>query len=152
MKTMTRWDPFREMEEMLTRYDMPNLRSRLGMRRGAHEPMTVADWTPPVDVSETDTEFLIQVELPEMRREEVHVSARDGVLTITGERTFETDEDGKKYHRIERSYGTFTRTFTLPDTVQDEHIRAVFRDGVLYLHLPKTVGATMRATEIPIDG
>ena len=125
--TLTRWNPFREMEEILDRYS-----------NGRQELMTVADWAPTVDVSETDDEYLIKVELPEVRKEDVKVTVHDGVLTLQGERKLERDEKNKKYHRVERAYGSFARSFTLPDNIDANSVKARNKDGMLYLHLGKT--------------
>ncbi|MFO0768316.1 MAG: Hsp20/alpha crystallin family protein [Nitrospiraceae bacterium] len=89
-----------------------------------------ADWTPLVDIKlETETEYAIKVELPEVKKEDVRVTVEDGVLTIQGERKQEKEEKGKKYHRIERAYGRFVRTFTLPDTVDEANVKAGYTDG-----------------------
>ena len=116
--TLVKWDPFRELEEM------SNQINRLFVRPSAwqaqsKEAMTVADWTPTVDISETEAEYLIKAELPEVKKEDVKITVEDGVLTIKGERRRDTEEKAKKFHRIERSYGRFVRSFTLPDSVDE---------------------------------
>ncbi len=88
------------------------------------EVMTVADWAPTVDISETEAEYAIKAELPEVKKEDVKVTVEDGVLTLQGERKQEKEEKGKKYHRIERSYGRFVRSFTLPDSVDESKVKA----------------------------
>lgn len=100
--------------------------------------MAVAEWAPLVDISEDDQEYLIKAELPELKREDVKVTAVEGTLTITGERKFEKEEKGKKYHRVERSYGSFVRNFSLPDDTSPEKVSAEFKDGILSVHLGKT--------------
>src|ERR671913_930584 len=134
--TLVRWDPFRELEDMSERLN--RVFSRPELRTNGKENLTVADWMPTVDISETESEYLIKAELPEVRKEDVKVTVEDGVLTIQGERKQEKEEKGKKYHRIERSYGRFVRSFTLPDTVDESKVRAEYADGVLSLHLPKS--------------
>ena len=94
-----------------------------------------------VDVVEDDKEFLIKAELPEMKREDVKVSVEDGVLTVSGERKFEKEDKSKKYHRIEREYGSFVRSFTLPAGTSGEKVTADFKDGVLKVHLPNDAKA-----------
>src|SRR5262245_48831817 len=115
MNTLTRWDPFKEMENLQNR--LSNLIGRAPVRRhdGEEESITVAEWAPLVDIIEDEREYLIKAELPEVRKEDVKVTVEHGVLTIAGERKFEKEEKSKKYHRIERSFGSFVRTFTLPD-------------------------------------
>jgi HSP20 family protein len=102
------------------------------------ELMTVSEWAPSVDITEDEKEFLVKADLPEVRKEDVKVTVENGVLMITGERKFEKEEKGRKYHRVERSYGNFLRSFTLPDTVDGAKVAAEFKDGVLKVHLPNT--------------
>ncbi|MFN3680442.1 MAG: Hsp20/alpha crystallin family protein, partial [Nitrospira sp.] len=110
--SLVRWDPFRELEDMTDRLNRIFARSS-ARTVGGKEHLTVADWIPTVDISETDQEYLIQAELPEIKKEDVKVTVEDGVLTIQGERHQEKEDKGRKYHRVERSYGTFMRSFTL---------------------------------------
>jgi HSP20 family protein len=112
--------------------------------------MAVADWIPTVDISETDTEFLIKAELPDIRKEDVKITLQHGVPTIQGQRAQEKEEQGTRYHRVERAYGTFARTFTLPDSVDDTKVKAEFKDGVLNLHLPKSEKAKPKAIEVKV--
>ena len=146
---LVRWDPFRELEEMSNRlnrlFERPTLRTGNGK-----EALTVADWVPSVDISETDTEYLIKAELPEVKKEDVKVTVQDGVLMIQGERQQEKEEKGKKFHRVERSYGSFVRTFTLPDYVDDTRVKAEFKEGILTLHLPKSEKAKPKAIEVRV--
>ena len=149
---MTSWNPLREMEEILERFGRS--RGRLPAARqaeGGQEIMTLADWTPTVDISESEDEYLIKVELPEVRKEDVRVAVNQGVLTIQGERKLEREEKNKKYHRVERAYGSFARSFTLPDEVEGDSIKARHKDGMLYLHLAKTEAAKPKSIEIKVD-
>jgi HSP20 family protein len=114
------------------------------------ETMVVADWVPSVDVSETDGDYQIKAELPDVKKEDVKVTVENGVLTIQGERKQEKEEKGKKYHRVERSYGSFVRSFTLPDLVDEEKVKAEFKDGVLNLQLPKSEKAKPKAIEVKV--
>jgi HSP20 family protein len=114
------------------------------------ESMVVADWAPSVDVSETDGEYQIKAEIPDVKKEDVKVTLEDGVLTIQGERKFEKEEKGKKYHRVERSYGSFVRSFTLPDLVDEANVKAEFKDGVLNLKLPKSEKVKPKAIEVTV--
>jgi HSP20 family protein len=148
---LVKWDPFRELEEMSERLNRmiarPSSNQAVGQGR---EVMTVADWTPTVDISETEAEYAIKAELPEVKKEDVKVTVEDGVLTIQGERKQEKEEKGKKYHRIERSYGRFVRSFTLPDTVDEGKVRAEYAEGILNLHLPKSEKAKPKQIDVKI--
>lgn len=147
--TLVRWDPFRELEEVSDRLN--RMFARPAASRGAgKETMIVADWTPSVDISETEGEYQIKAEIPDVKKEDVKVTLEDGVLTIQGERKHEKEEKGKKYHRIERSYGSFVRTFSLPDVIDEEKVKAEFKDGVLNLHLPKSEKAKPKAIEVKV--
>jgi HSP20 family protein len=115
-----------------------------------HEAMTSADWSPAVDIAETANEYLINVELTEVAKNNMQISASDGVLIIEGHRKLEEPE-GLKYHRIERGHGKFARSFNLPDDVEAEGIRAEHREGMLYLHLPKHKEPPTRAIKIKVQ-
>lgn len=115
------------------------------------ETLTVAEWTPPVDIVEDEKEILVKVELPEMKREDVKVVVEDGVLTISGERRMEKEEKNKRYHRIESEYGSFLRSFTLPVATLGDNVSADFKDGILKVHLPKDTKAAAKAVEIKIS-
>ena len=148
---IVRWDPFRELEEMSDRLN--RMITRPGTAQTAaqgKEVMTVADWAPSVDISETEAEYAIKAELPEVKKEDVKVTVEDGVLTLQGERKQEKEEKGKKYHRIERSYGRFVRSFTLPDSVDESKVKAEYTDGVLHLHLPKSEKAKPKQIDVKI--
>ena len=112
--------------------------------------MAVAEWAPLVDISEDDTEYLIKAELPEVKKENVKVTAEEGTLTITGERQFEKEEKNKKYHRIERAYGSFVRNFSLPDDASPAKVSAEFKDGVLTVHLAKTEKVKPQQIEVQV--
>ncbi|MGQ0695801.1 MAG: Hsp20/alpha crystallin family protein, partial [Nitrospiraceae bacterium] len=135
--TLVRWDPFRELEEMSDRLNRMFSRPSIGSKNGK-EALTVADWTPTVDIRETDGEYLIKAELPEVKKEDVKVTLEDGVLTLSGERRQEKEEKHTKYHRMERSYGSFVRSFSLPELVDESKVKAEYKDGVLSLHLLKS--------------
>jgi HSP20 family protein len=146
---LIRWDPFRELEEMSERLNRVIGRPA-ARRENGKETMTVADWVTTVDISENEREYLIKAELPEVKKEDVKITLEHGVLTIQGERQQEKEEKGKKYHRVERSYGTFVRSFTLPDSVDEEKVAAEFKDGMLHLRLPKTEKAKPKAIEVKV--
>ncbi|MDH4302349.1 MAG: Hsp20/alpha crystallin family protein [Nitrospira sp.] len=146
---LVRWDPFRELEEVSDRLNRMFARPATRSSNGK-ETMIVADWTPSVDISETEGEYQIKAEIPDVKKEDVKVTLEDGVLTIQGERKHEKEEKGKKYHRIERSYGSFVRTFSLPDVIDNDKVKAEFKDGVLNLHLPKSEKAKPKAIEVKV--
>lgn len=151
MSTLTKWDPFKEMEETQNR-----LARLLGLTparipNGDKESLTTAQWAPSVDIVEDDKEWLVKADLPEVKREDVKVTVENGVLTINGERKIEKEEKDKKYHRIERSYGNFLRSFTLPDAADGSKVNAEFKDGVLKVHLPKTEKARPKSVEVKIS-
>jgi HSP20 family protein len=113
--------------------------------------MTVSEWTPLVDITEDEKEYLIKAELPEVKKEDVKVTVENGVLTMTGERKFEKEQKDKKYHRIERSYGSFMRSFSLPDAAAGDKVSAEFKDGVLKVHLPKSPEAKPKSIDVKVD-
>ena len=113
--------------------------------------MTTSAWAPLVDITEDDKEYLIKVELPEIKKEDVKVTVENGTLTISGERKFEKEEKDKKYHRVERAYGSFVRSFVLPEGTDGSKVSAEFRDGVLKLHLPKSEQAKPKSIEVKVN-
>lgn len=144
----TRWSPFRETERMLR--EMDRLFENGVARFPGEEAMAIAEWTPSVDISEDDKEFVVKAELPEVKKEDVKVTVDDGALTIRGERKAEKEAKGKKFHRIERSYGSFERSFTLPNETDAGKINSEFKDGVLTVHLPKNPNSKSKAIEIQV--
>ncbi|MGD9098785.1 MAG: Hsp20/alpha crystallin family protein [Desulfobacterales bacterium] len=143
---LAKWYPFQEMEDMFDRYT----RSLAWPRKGSQEIMETGDWAPRVDISETDDAFAIKAEIPEVKKDDVKVTIENGVLTIRGERKQEKEEKRKKFHRVERYYGIFTRSFTLPDSVNESKIEASFKDGMLYLQLPKMETPKTKAIEVKV--
>lgn len=146
---LVRWNPLRELEEMSDRLNRFLTRQDTQGSNGK-EMMMVADWTPSVDISETDEAFHIAAELPEVKKDDVKVTMENGVLTLQGERKEEREEKGRKIHRIERSYGRFVRSFMLPDLVDDTKVKAEFKNGVLHLHLPKSEQARPKAIDVKV--
>lgn len=151
MNPSTRWDPFKETEELQSRFAklLGLTPSRTG--NGGKEQMTVTEWAPAVDIVEDDKEWLVKADLPEVKKEDVKVTVEDGVLTVTGERKFEKEEKDKKYHRIERSCGSFLRSFALPDEADATKVNAEFKDGVLKVHLPKSEKAKPKAIKVKLS-
>lgn len=151
MNTMTRWNPLAEFEDILDRYNR-----HLGTRTPTtgsdnREIMQKTDWAPVVDITENKDAFLITAELPGINKDDVKVHVHDGVLTIEGERRDEHTEEDDRRHRVERFYGHFARSFTLPEHVDHENIKANYRDGVLELTLAKQEKAKPRAIEVEVN-
>src|SRR5438552_8371087 len=147
-KTLTRWEPLREMEEFQNR--LSTLFGRPQRRGNGREEITLPEWTPLADITEDEKEYLIKAELPEVRKEDVKVCVENGVLTISGERKFEKEEKNKRYHRVERGYGSFVRSFTLPDVAEADKVKAEFKDGVLKVHLPKSERSKAKQIEVKV--
>ena len=144
---LLRRDPEQEMEDMLERY----ARALGQPRAGSQEVIATGDWVPRVNIAETEKAFEIKAEIPEVNKEDVKVTVHNGVLTIQGERKQEKEEKGKKFHRVERLYGSFTRSFTLPDNVDETKISALFKDGILNLQIQKTEEAKPKSIEVKVE-
>ena len=123
--------------------------NRIG--RGEIPSMTFADWSPEVDISEDDHGYVLKADLPEMKKEDVKVTVDHGILSVSGERKSEKEDKKKKFHRIERSYGSFRRSFTLPEDTDSTKVTAEFRDGVLKVHLPTTAIERSKATQVKVQ-
>jgi HSP20 family protein len=117
---------------------------------GGKEALTVAQWSPLVDITEDGKEYLIKAELPEMKKEDVRLTVENDVLSISGERKFEKEEQNRKYHRVERAYGSFVRSFSLPEDADGSKVTADFKDGMLQVHVPKSEKAKPKAIEIKV--
>ena len=150
MNALKRWNRLKDLEAFQHGLDSLLGRPSGHGHEGQEEPMAVAEWSPLVDISEDDKEYLIKAELPEVKREDVKVTAEEGTLTITGERKFEKEEKGKKYHRVERAYGSFGRSFSLPDDASPGKVSAEFKDGLLTVHLAKTQKAKPQQIEVKV--
>lgn len=136
-------DPYREIQDRLSR--------AFGLtqaRRDRDEEMSLGAWIPPVDIVEDKERILLMVELPGFKEDEISIQLEGGVLTIRGERQFEREKEGRTYHRVERSYGQFIRTFTLPNNVDRENLKADFRNGILEIEMPKSEEARPRQIRI----
>jgi HSP20 family protein len=151
MNTLITWNPLREMEEAQIRFN--RFLGRFPTRIGSGEPhsLIVADWSPEVDISEDDHGYLLKADLPEMKKEDVRVTVEDGILCVSGERKSVKEDQKKKFHRIERSFGNFQRSFTLPEDADSKKVTAEFRDGVLKVHLPTTPIARSKALEVKVQ-
>jgi HSP20 family protein len=145
------WDPFREFQELSDRLSrvFQNGQPSNG-NEGREQAMTVFDWVPAVNISETERAYVVKADLPEVKKEDLKVRHEDGVLTIEGERKHEKREENEKFHRVESSYGRFARRFTLPEDAQPDGIEAVFKDGALNVTIPKSVAKRPQAREISV--
>jgi len=108
-------------------------------------------WVPAVDIFETENEWVLKADLPDVKLEDVDIQIENGNLTLKGERKFQKEENGKGYQRVERSYGTFARYFSLPDTVDSENVRADYANGVLTVKLPKKEVAKPRSIKVQVN-
>ena len=151
MNVLTRLNQFKELEDLQHTLGSLFGRSQARWPEGQEETMRVADWSPLVDISEDAKEYLIKAELPEVKKEDVKITMEDGTLTITGDRKFEKEENGKKYHRVERTYGSFGRSFSLPDDASPAKVTADFKDGVLKVHLAKNEKARPQQVEVSVS-
>lgn len=141
------WDPMRELDEFQNR--LSSFFGRGPVRREGD--LLSSEWIPAMDIVEDENEFLIKAELPDVRREDVHVTVDNGVLTIRGERKHEHEEKSKRYHLHERSFGTFLRRFTLPEGADAGKVRAEYRDGILQIHLAKSDKARRKEIEVKVE-
>ncbi len=131
------WNPWREFDDLFTRAGgLPE------------ESLARPDWLPAADITETEQGYQIEMEIPAVAADDVDVSVKDGVLTVSGERRSETDSEGGKRHRVERRWGRFSRSFRLPENVDWDSIDARARDGVLYLNVAKKDNARPRKVEV----
>ena len=129
---LTRWEPFREIDEVFKGF------TPLFGRAPATRPLEgMMEFMPLADIVEHEKEYLIRIDLPEVPKEDVKVLFDDGVLTVKGERKVEKETKGERVHRTERYYGTFERSFVLPEDIDPKLIRAESKDGVLVVHIPK---------------
>lgn len=150
MPTIVRWDPFREMATIQERLNRA-FDDAWGRGRRPDEDFVSGSWLPAVDVRETKDALEIAAELPGLEPKDVEVSVEGGVLTLKGARRFEKATEGETYHRVERSYGAFERSFNLPTNVDPERVRAIYRHGVLNLTLPKREEAKPKSITIDVE-
>jgi len=146
-------NPLREMEEAQNRFStffsgIPTFPIRFPKNGGS---LKVADWSPLVDIIENDHEYLFKADLPEIKKDDVKITIENGILYISGERRAEKEEKKKKFHRIERFFGTFERTFTVPEDADATKIIAEFHEGVLQVHLPKRQMPKPKTIEVKVQ-
>jgi HSP20 family protein len=148
MNTVTRWDQSRGLtslqDQVIRLFEDNSARERLGNA-------DLATWAPPVDIYETENELVLKADLPDFEEKDIDVRVENNLVTIRGERKFEKDVNEDNYLRVERTYGPFTRSFSLPNTVSSESIRAEYRNGVLTLHLTKREESKPKQIKITVS-
>lgn len=144
---LAKWDPFRDVEDIFDRYSRA---MNFPMRWRGGSALEAGDWSPKVDISETDNHFQIIAEIPGISRDDVKINIENNILTIQGERKEEKEEKGQRFHRIERYFGSFSRSFSLPHYVDENHVEATFKDGLLTLQIPKTEAAKPKSIEVKL--
>ena len=153
MNTLVRWNPFKEMDELQRR--LASVFDLAPLRRNSlttdEENITVPEWAPAVDIIEDAKEYLIKVELPEVAKEDVKVTVEGGTLTISGERRAEKEQKDRRYHRVERYYGRFERSFSLPEDAEAGKVNAEYKDGVLRVHLAKSEKARPQQIDVKVS-
>jgi HSP20 family protein len=143
--SLIRWEPFAGMDEMFNRFPSMFARWPRTTEEGEY------DWTPSVDISETGQEYLIRAALPAVKKEDVNVTVENGMLTLSGERHKKEEQKDEKFHKVENFYGAFSRSFALPEAVNENAIRAESKDGVLTVHVPKTKVEAKKPTTIKVQ-
>ena len=142
MNTLSIWNPIHEIDELF--------HNRFTSVLGEGNAQLTA-WSPVVDIEETDKNYMIRAELPGLDKDKVKVSVEDGVLMLSGERNLERKVEGKTFHRVERSHGTFSRSFTLPEDVDAEKVNANYKDGLLEVSVMKREDAKPKAIEVRVE-
>ena len=151
---LSSWNPLRELEDFqdrILRAFNPVSTARSG-NDNRQQSLGLTEWAPLVDITEDEQAYLITAELPRVNKEDVKVTVENGMLTITGERKFEKEEgDKKKYHRVERAYGCFARSFALPDDSDTSSVDAQFKDGILDIRIAKSEAARPKQIEVKVN-
>ena len=145
--SLIRWEPFAGMDNMFSRF--PGLLGRWPLLPGNGEQSM--DWAPSVDISETEKEYLIRATLPAVKKEDVVVDVDNGILSLSGQRRQKEEQESEKFHKVESFYGSFARSFALPDGTDASAISAESKDGILTIHVPKTKTETKKATTIKVQ-
>jgi HSP20 family protein len=140
------WDPYRDLRTAQDR--MSRILASTPARGERDEELSLGAWIPPADIVEEKDKIVLTAELPGFKEDQVDIEVENGVLTLKGERQLEQRKEGKNYHRVERAYGQFVRSFTLPNNVDLDRIRADFSDGLLHVELPKREEAKPRQIKI----
>ena len=147
MTTLTRWEPFTGLS---TLQNQMNRLFHESMLHGREDESPLTNWAPSVDIYETPNELVVKADLPDVTEKDIDVRIEDNLLTIRGERKFEKNLSEENYLRVERSYGSFSRSFSLPNTVNAEGIRAEYNNGVLTVSLPKREESKPRQVKVNV--
>jgi HSP20 family protein len=150
MTVITRWDPFREFSTLQDR--MNSLFRQTYGPEGRDESLTTSSFAPAVDVYEDEHQVTLKIEVPGVDEKDIDVRIENNVLTVHGERKFEKEENEENFRRVERQYGSFTRTFTLPNTVDAENVQASYDKGILKIALPKKAEAKPKRIKVNVGG
>jgi HSP20 family protein len=147
---IVRWlDPFRDLSTIQERMNQI-FEDALARNRGREEGLRSGMWTPAVDIYENTDSVVVKAELPGVEKDQISVEVKDGILSLRGERKFEKEVKEESYHRIERAYGSFQRSFSLPVSVDQEKVTAKFKDGVLEVKLPKKEQAKPKQIKVNV--
>jgi HSP20 family protein len=149
MSTITRWEPSRGVTSL---QDQVNRLFEDTLTRNRTGQADLATWAPAVDIYETETELVVKADLPDLQEKDIDVRVENNTLTIRGERKFEKEVSEENYLRVERAYGAFTRSFSLPNTVKTEGIRAEYRNGTLTVHMAKREESKSKQVKINVAG
>lgn len=147
--SIVRWEPFGEIDSLFNRL-MPTMFNRWPSRFASSNGNNI-EWAPSADISETDQEYLIRAQLPAVNKDDVKVTVDQGMITIEGERKQKTENKNEKLHRVESFYGHFTRSFSLPEKVEENAIRCDSKDGVLTVHIPKAQSPKQQPKQIKVE-
>ena len=150
MTVLTRWDPFREFATLQDR--MNRLFRESYGPEGREESLTSTTFAPPVDVYEDEHKVTLKLEIPGVNQQDVDIRLENSTLTVRGERKFDKEEKEENFHRIERRYGSFTRSFTLPNTVNAEDVSANYENGILKIKLGKRAEAKPKQIKVNVGG
>jgi len=149
MNTITRWEPSRGVTSL---QDQVNRLFEDNFTRGRSGQADLATWAPAVDIYETESELVVKADLPDLQEKDIDVRVENNTLTIRGERKFDNDVKEENYLRVERVYGLFTRSFSLPNTVKTDGVRAEYRNGVLRVHMAKREESKSKQIKISVTG
>ena len=147
---IVRWDPLREIADVQNR--MARLFDDFYGRRGEDDVMRRGTWVPPVDIFEKDHVVTLKAELPDMQRDDIDIRVENNTLTISGEKKMDKEVREDDFHRIERSYGQFSRSFSLPATIDTGKVTADYRDGILTVKLPLREEAKPKQIQVQVNG
>ena len=156
---ITRWEPFRGLRRWGPLGEISSLQREMdrlfneyfGKMKGTEEEGLVARaWAPAMDIYETEEKLVLKAELPGLKKEDIDIRVQDNTFTLKGKKKFEKEVQQENYHRVERTYGTFQRSFTLPNTVKQEGIEATFKDGILEISLPKAEEARPKQIQVQV--